>query len=72
MGIRLKAGHNSRIDLAFDQMLDIGQQLTFVAAHERDRVTFATGAGCAPYPMHVIARHVRQLVVDDIRQPIYV
>ena len=65
-GIRLEAGYDLHVDLAFDQTLYIGQQLAFVDAHEGNGVTFTAGPRRAPNSMHVIARNVRQLEVDDM------
>ena len=68
--IRLEAGHDMLVDLAFDQALDIGQQLPLIDAHERNCVTFTASSRRPSDSMDVVAGNIRQLEIDDVRQPI--
>ena len=53
---------------ALDQALDVAQEHVLVDAHERDRLAFGAGAARAADAVHVVLGHVRQVVVDDVRQ----
>ena len=68
--IRFIAGDNLLFNLAFEQALDIAQQLVFIDADQRYGMTFLTGSCRAPDTMHVVFRDVGQLVIDDVWQPI--
>ena len=56
------------VDLPPEHVLDRAQPIALVARHERERLAGAAGATRPADAMHVVLRHVRQLVVDDLRQ----
>ena len=56
------------IDLALEQLLDIAQVAHLVRRDQRHRGAGGTRARRAADAMHVVFRHVRQLVVDHVRQ----
>ena len=55
-------------DLLTDEPLDPLEQRALGAAHERYRGTFASRASRAANAMHVVLRHLGQLVVHDVRK----
>ena len=55
-------------DLFLQQALDVAQQLVLVHADQRERFTGCRRAAGTADTVNVIFRHVRQLVVDDVRQ----
>src|SRR4029453_15739602 len=56
------------IDPAAEHAFDRAKSIALVARHQRERLTGATGATRAADPVPGVLRHVRQLVVDDLRQ----
>ncbi len=63
-----KARHDLHRHLFFHHALDRRQQRTVFAADQRNRVAGAAGTTGAADAVHVIFGHVRQVVVDDMRQ----
>src|SRR3990170_1193302 len=59
-------------DVVPEQALDVAQEIALVHAHQRDRLAFLAGAPGAADAVHVVLRHVRQLVVHHVRQLVYV
>src|SRR5262249_40796309 len=68
--LRVAARHRSRRrgdrDTLPDQSFDRFEQRALVAAHERCRDPFATGAARSADPVHVEFRHLGQLEVHDV------
>ncbi len=64
----LVAGQHLRRDALIDQPLDAAQQADFVRRHQRDGLAVAPGPAGTADAVHVIVRHVRQVVVDHQRQ----
>ena len=63
-----RAVERQHVDLAAQDPLDRPQAVALVARHQRQRVALAAGAAGAADAVHVVLGHVRQLVVDDVRQ----
>jgi hypothetical protein len=55
-------------DAPADQLLDRGEQRALVVRHERYGLASGAGAAGSPDAVDVILGHVRQIVVDDVRQ----
>ena len=53
---RFKAFNFFPRDGLADQSLDGFQHIRFIGRHQRERITFGTGATCAANPMHVVFR----------------
>src|SRR6185312_15112185 len=60
--------HDGLGDLGAQQALDVPQQAAFGACHQRDGFARAAGTTGTADTVHVIFRHVRQLVVHHVRQ----
>src|SRR5690606_34035802 len=55
-------------DVPAQQLHDVAQERRLVRGHQRHGLAGGTGARRATDAVHVILRHVRQLVVDHVRQ----
>src|SRR5215831_7734575 len=56
-----------RLNLHVDKGLDGGQLLALLWSDEGDRDAVGAEAACAPDPMNIVLRVLRQIVVDDVR-----
>ena len=65
--IRLVAGDDFLANFGLQQLLNICQQIVLVDTDERNRMTLVPGAGRAAYAVHIIFRHMRQFIVNDVR-----
>ena len=72
LGLDRRVGFEARNhdlrNLALDQAFDVAQQLVLVDAHQRQRLALGAGAAGAADAVHVVFRHVGQLVVHHVRQ----
>src|SRR5581483_11224694 len=65
---RLEARYRAALDLAVDEALDRGEQRPVLRGDERDRLAGLARAAGAADAVDVVLGHVRQVVVDDVRQ----
>jgi hypothetical protein len=68
MWVRLKTGYHFHRDFTFDETLDVSQQTFLINANQRYCFTGRTGTTSSADTVDVIFRHIRQIIVDNMRQ----
>src|SRR5450830_1479273 len=66
--IRFKTRNDFDRDFALDEAFDVVQHVALVDAHQRHGRAGCTGAAGTADTVNVVFRHVRQIIVDHVRQ----
>ncbi|OFA01229.1 hypothetical protein DUPY_21870 [Duganella phyllosphaerae] len=66
--VRLEAGNHFTRQGLLDQLLDILEHVVFIDTHQRHRFAGGARAAGTADAVHIVFRHVRQVVVDHVRQ----